>query len=867
MTHKLAIDFGTTNSVVTHWNKETDSAEIVAIPPLSQPATVNDLSLIPSLVYVQDGHTTVGHAVRENGLDRQKDNRLFRNFKRGIVAYPLPPTRTIDNTSWQDKDAGQVFLRQLVQNLPYPPADIEQLVLTTPVASFENYLTWLNHTLADSVGQRVHIVDESTAAALGYTVTKPNAPVLVFDFGGGTLDLSLVQLPASRAKTGGMLARLLRLGSKAKQHTAKVIAKAGQVIGGSDIDQWLLNDILQRLSLTPQELGQDYTPLLTLCEQAKITLSTSQIIDITFEVAGQTHTLTITRAELEALMEANGFFIALHRIIDKVMHLAFRHRAIFSKDIKHVLLVGGTSLMPSVQRVLSQYFAEAAVQANKPFTAVAEGALQLALGFGLDDYLSHGFGLRYLDPHSGSHQYDEIIPMGTPYPTQQPLEVVLGPAHPQQQAVELIIGQIDTDAISAVEVQYEGDQAVFVAQADQQAGQIMPINPSEAAQFTVPLSPQTQPAPERLKASFSIDARCQLAVTVQELTPKKTLLAKTVIANLRRSQSVDRPYPPTLSGQEPQLASTYTQKRSWRLSIDRLGIMLEMLSPTAISPEAIVAALHHKEFYVRYNAAKMLSRRGDRDARLIAQQMLTESPPATRANVARFLYGFSWYTAQHLFAQALTDEEPRVRESAMAGLSDCRMLDAYQMMAAALTNEVDDVYSSVVWSLKEHRHPAVVPVLVTTLQAADYEIRVHALEILGQNDLPEAIPVVKEAIIIDPDPEVKYAAMLSWLELTGEACLPEMVALIEQESGPTRQAILRGFFHATNYLNIDLTETNTLEMTLHALQTALADQDIEVRKAAVWPLVWLNHPQALALFKQSYYQEPNAEVKAHIRTL
>ena len=65
-----------------------------------------------------------------------------------------------------------------------------------------------------------------------------------------------------------------------------------------------------------------------------------------------------------------------------------RQRGIFKEDIRYVLLVGGTSLMPSVQRTLKQYFTDTAVRSDKPFTAVAEGALQVAAGFGLDDYLA-----------------------------------------------------------------------------------------------------------------------------------------------------------------------------------------------------------------------------------------------------------------------------------------------------------------------------------------------------------------------------------------------------------------------------------------------------------------------------------------------
>ncbi|MBZ0278346.1 MAG: Hsp70 family protein [Anaerolineae bacterium] len=421
MGHKFSIDFGTTNTVIARWDEAANAPEIITLPKLSTSATSTLPSVIPSLVYVKDaknGGIIAGQQVRDERLDYQKDNRLFRNFKRGIVSFPAPAPRPIDGVEWADREAGRSFIKHLISTLPYGEADIEQLVMTAPVASFEGYLSWLNGVIDEIAPEKIRIVDESTAAALGYTITKPGAVVLVFDFGGGTLDLSLVQLPESRDKTGGILNRLLKGGTS--QHAAKVVAKAGRIIGGSDIDQWLLAEVLKRSGLVSTDLGSDYTSVLTQCEQAKIALSTEESASFSFDAAAKKHTFTITRAELEELLETNGFYAALRRVIDKVMHVAHR-RGIFKEDIHYVLMVGGTSLMPSVQTTLGQYFSEQAVYADKPFTSVAEGALQLAAGYGLDDYLAHSYGIRYLDPETNEHAYDEFIPMGTAYPTNQPV--------------------------------------------------------------------------------------------------------------------------------------------------------------------------------------------------------------------------------------------------------------------------------------------------------------------------------------------------------------------------------------------------------------------------------------------------------------
>lgn len=534
MGQKLAIDFGTTNSVFARWIADTETVEIITIEGLSDDVVADDLPpSVPSLVYINDGKqqlVTVGAPVRTQGFDVKQDNRLFRNFKRGIVASPAPAPRLIDDSEWADKDAGRYFVKHLINAMPFQDQDIEQLVLTAPVASFEGYLAWLNGVIDEISMDKIRVVDESTAAALGYAVTKPGAVVLVFDFGGGTLDLSLVQLPENRNTTGGLIKRLVGSG-KANQHTAKVIAKAGRIIGGSDVDQWVLAEVLKRTHLTPQSLGAEYASVLTQCEKAKIALSTQEFAMIEFSVDGKGYDVKITRPELETLLEENGFFTALRRVIDKVMHVAHQ-RGIFKEDIHYVLLVGGTSLMPSVRHALGQYFTDLAVRADKPFTAVAEGALQVAAGYGVEDYLIHSYGIRHLN-EDGKHDYDEIIPMGSRYPVETPIDVVLGASHDGQTEIEFVIGEIDTDSISMVEVKYEDGQAVFVAQAGSSEQQIIPLNEKDVLHALAKLDPPAKVGEERIRASFTVDERRRLCVTVTDLMTHKTLLDRVALATLR----------------------------------------------------------------------------------------------------------------------------------------------------------------------------------------------------------------------------------------------------------------------------------------------------------------------------------------------
>jgi molecular chaperone DnaK (HSP70) len=510
MSYRIAIDFGTTNSVVAQWNGST--AETLSLPGLSQSG------LIPSLVYVQD-EVLAGQIVKDRHLDHAPSSRLFRNFKRGIAATASPAPRWIDGVSWSDSDAGEYLLRQIITSLPYSADQIEQLIMTVPVAVFEGYTSWLTKVLTPLVpaSTLIRLVDEATAAALGYAVTEPGSVVLVFDFGGGTLDLSLVLLPE---QTGDLLGR--------KQQAAKVIAKIGRVLGGSDIDQWILSDVLARVGLTASQLGSDYAALLTQCEQAKIQLSTDETVTVRFAVAGIPYRVTLTRANLETILEQNGFYAAIHHTIDKVMHTA-RRQGIYREDVRNVLMVGGVSLIPSVQATLKRYFFNQPIHADKPFTAVVEGALQVAAGCGLNDYLLHSYGVRYLA--DSQHHYEELIPAGTGYPTQTPIELVLQAAHPEQTAVELVIGEISTDAVKQIEVHYENGQTVFVTKADQSQQQIISLN--EKNPLYIPLKPAGIVGTDRIKAAFSIDENRQLRVSVTDLKTRKRLVRDAVITGLR----------------------------------------------------------------------------------------------------------------------------------------------------------------------------------------------------------------------------------------------------------------------------------------------------------------------------------------------
>jgi molecular chaperone DnaK (HSP70)/HEAT repeat protein len=858
----LSIDFGTTNSVIAIWNEQLGIAEPIHIPGASQS---DPPPLIPSLLYVENGQTgemLFGQLVKDSFSSLSEDRRLFQNFKRGILTSDEKTTRMIDGAKWNDQDAGKYFLRALLNKLPFPPTDIEQLVLGVPITAFSHYVNWLTEATQDLRVEQVRVVDESTAAALGYAVTEPSALVFVLDFGGGSLDLSLVKLPESRERTGGFLGRFLS-GNPAR-HTAKVIAKSGRVLGGSDVDRWLFTEVLRKTQIEADKLGDHAVRLLSACEKAKIQLSSLESTSISFESDQKQQTVTISRGELESLLKTHQFPQYLRQAVSKVLNSA-RRQGIFREDIQHVLLVGGMSIMPLVQDILAEFFPRQVLHNDKPFTAVAEGALQLAAGFSLEDHLTHSFGLRYFDIEKGITTYEEILPAGMRYPTKNPLEMLLGTAYEGQQTLELIIGEIEPAAVSSVDVQYENGEPVFIAQLDDQNQVILPINQASAANHRIHLKSFPRPGEVCVRAAFSVDSNRQIIVSITELQTGEVLLDNALLVSSQETQATD----PTdsTSGFEPSLAPESLPRKGIHLSIRQLANLLSAnaLSPEVYSLEAAAAMLNHRDLYVRYEAARMLSRRGDRPARQIIQHALEQGTPPTRASAIRHVYGFTWYTTKSLLQKALADPEWRVREGAIYALCEFNDPRAYQLAFQALQSESEDeVFAAAAWGLRNSQDPEAVPVLETALRAQDIEIRERALESLGANNTPEAGSVVLRILATDPNPDIQYAAALSLLEIHGDDCLPALAELISKSTSNIGLALLRALFHASNYLGIHLGASRHLDVLLAALETALDDLQPEVRLSAIWPLAWMRHPRATELLLQAYQAESNRSLQTEI---
>ncbi|ABA20196.1 Heat shock protein Hsp70 [Trichormus variabilis ATCC 29413] len=529
----IAIDFGTSNTVIARWNPVTQQPETITLPGLSIQQSLNP-PLIPSLVYVEDANQAkilIGQQVRDRGLDLKGDTRFFRSFKRGIGADIQGFLPELDGQIVTFEQVGQWFLTEVIQQLAPLEGGLDSLVLTVPVDSFEAYRYWLGQVCQALPVEQVRMLDEPTAAALGYGLADQEI-LLVVDFGGGTLDLSLVQLNKSAQTNTKPVGFLLKWGnkslaeeSKQKTKTARVLAKAGQNLGGTDIDNWLVDYFTKTQGLA-------VSPLTTrLAERIKIQLSTqNQASEVYFDDENfESYELELNRDTLESILKEHSFFEQLDDAMANLLQQA-RRQGIELADINAVLLVGGTVQLPAVQTWVKQYFQPDKIRCEKPFEAIAQGALQLSQGVEIKDFLYHSYGVRYWDRRNQRHSWHSIIKAGQGYPMTQPVELVLGASLENQPSIELILGELGTET-GGTEVYFDGDRLI-TRRLDTGVTSVKPLNDKEGARTIAQLTPPGFPGSDRIKILFQVDEQRFLRITVEDLLTNDTLLENQLVAQL-----------------------------------------------------------------------------------------------------------------------------------------------------------------------------------------------------------------------------------------------------------------------------------------------------------------------------------------------
>ncbi|MBL1211082.1 Hsp70 family protein, partial [Geminocystis sp. GBBB08] len=468
----------------------------------------------------------IGQKIRDKGLDVNNNPRYFRNFKRGIGANIQGFLPELEGKNISFENVGEWFLTRILQELNQTP---DSLILTVPVDSFEHYRHWLTTICEKWNINQIRIIDEPTAAALGYGTENDNL-LLVVDFGGGTIDFSLVELDLGKSKKSqGFILKwgekLLGENSNQKTKLAKGIAKTGTNLGGCDLVNWILdyfhtNQGIVKSSLTTR-----------LAERLKIQLSSQKTAQEVFfnDRTLETYNLSLNRGKFEQILTENLFFDKLDQLMENLLQQAKRG-GIDIINIDKVLLVGGSGQIPAVQTWLQQYFPVEKIKSDQPFTAIATGALKLEQGLQVKDFLYHSYGIRYWNRRQKRHDWHTIIPSGQPYPMTNAIELTLGASVENQPSIELIIGEL-AEQNTSTEVYFDGDRLI-TRNVTQGEKKVQPLNDNEGGKTIARLNPLGIPGSDRLKVLFMVDEQRALKITVEDLLINEILLNNVIVASL-----------------------------------------------------------------------------------------------------------------------------------------------------------------------------------------------------------------------------------------------------------------------------------------------------------------------------------------------
>lgn len=524
----IAIDFGTSNTVISILEPDTQTPKTLRLGSLSRVFRLRkngeemlEIPVVPSLVFVKDANNIrLGEQVRSQRLGLSQPERFFKAFKRDLAADFSPPPRVIEGVSYTPESVSELFIQQIWQQLQEQGIHPSELILTVPVGAFERYLGWFRG-LAEKLGvATVKLVDESTAAALGYAVKRPASLVLVVDFGGGTLDLSLVRMSdfSSEETTTGL--------------KAQVVAKSDAYVGGEDIDIWIVEDYLQRQGLSRERVGEvGWQNLLEIAEKLKIRLSSQEDAKESWldEETFMSYDLQLSRDDLEEILEKRQFLEQLRGALDEVVATALR-KGVSKSEMKQVLLVGGSCLIPAVQQLIVSYFGRGKVSLDKPFEAVAHGALALTQVGTVEDYLRHRYAIRLWEPLSKSYTYFTLFDKGLQYPCEREEALTLQVATEGQQEIRLDIGEVAE--IGEAEVVYDRQGRMSSGQL-QFTEQYRALESDHQQVCVAHLDPPGEVGIDRVAVRFAVDERRVLLATVKDLLTGKVLVERGEIAKLK----------------------------------------------------------------------------------------------------------------------------------------------------------------------------------------------------------------------------------------------------------------------------------------------------------------------------------------------
>ena len=371
----IGIDLGTTNSCV-------------AVMENGKPKVIESSEgarTTPSIVaYTEDGEILMGASAKRQAVTNPK-NTLFavkrligRRFNEDVVQkdinmVPYSIIKADNNDAWVEvrgkkiappEISAQVLIKMKKTAEDYLGEAVTEAVITVP-AYFNDSQRQATKDAGRIAGLEVkRIINEPTAAALAFGMDKKEGDrkVAVYDLGGGTFDISIIEI----AEVEG-------------EHQFEVLATNGDTfLGGEDFDsrviEYLTDEFKKESGI---DLKKDMLALQRLkdaAEKAKIELSSSQQTEvnlpyITADASGPKHlAIKITRAKLESLVE---------ELIERTVgpcRTAIKDAGVNVADIEDIILVGGQSRMPKVQDKVREIFGKEPRKDVNPDEAVAMGA-------------------------------------------------------------------------------------------------------------------------------------------------------------------------------------------------------------------------------------------------------------------------------------------------------------------------------------------------------------------------------------------------------------------------------------------------------------------------------------------------------------
>jgi molecular chaperone DnaK len=362
MAKVIGIDLGTSNSAAA----VVENGKPIIIPS-AEGAGIASGKAFPSYVaFTEDGQRLVGEPARRQaainaaGTIQAVKRKMGTDFKFKVLGKEYTPQQISAFILQKIKQDAEAYLGD----------KIEEAVITCP-AYFDDNQRTATKDAAEIAGLTVlRIINEPTAACLAYGLEKSGKElkVLVFDFGGGTLDVTIMEM----WKEGGF----------------KVVATSGDTqLGGTDMDHLLIEHIAKEFK---KQSGIDLTNdrmamqrLREAAEKAKVELSSTLMTDInlpfiTADAAGPKHlTLSINRAKLDELVGpiVERCRAPLERALKDAADAFAKEGARFSaKGIDKIILVGGPTRMPIVQKFVEDYFGKKIERGIDPMDCVAMGA-------------------------------------------------------------------------------------------------------------------------------------------------------------------------------------------------------------------------------------------------------------------------------------------------------------------------------------------------------------------------------------------------------------------------------------------------------------------------------------------------------------